>query len=81
MQHAPFEFQSSNSIDSLHPAVKSLVSGKCPKNYQSLENKNSRENKEEHEISNKSQLESNSEDGGLISPLDNTKLTKSEQNM
>lgn len=79
--YSNFREMSSNSIDSLHPAVKALVSGKCPKNYQTLENKNSRENKEELEISNKFELESITEDDDVISPLNNTKLTKSEQNV
>ena len=30
-----FNVKSSNSMDSLHPAVKALVAGKCPKNSES----------------------------------------------
>ena len=65
-------------MDSLHPAVKALVAGKCPKNsqYSSSVSSSSILSKDVHDEPKKLEVQGNMERGGKRSPLNDTAFPK-----
>ena len=68
-------------MDSLHPAVKALVAGKCPKNSHSSssDSSNSIQIKDANDDSTKL-VRGDREDVGQRSPVNDTELTKPTPN-
>ena len=67
-------------MDSLHPAVKALVAGKCPKNSESQSNERTKsiENKQKSENSNRLELGENKDQNCDLNTLNDCKNIKSE---